>query len=257
MDFKTIKGKKHYLFDNIEEFKVYCMKDTVQGNWRNGNTGDWVFTDDMHICQVLKRGTIYEKVDQRSKDFIRTVCGTFIIQKKCHKMMGEYGIPENIYAFSGNFRAKRTYQGENKLNNKEFLFARYVAEGYDTVDAYKKVYKKSKSPQYIERKTSSMLKKESIRKMVKEEIKKILEEEGVTNEWIIGRYRDIADLAERDSDKLRSLESLSKISGLFETEKKQEQLTVWQGFTPEQLEAIGGGKTQVLGHIESGDETNS
>ena len=164
---------------------------------------------------------------------------------------------DNIYAFSGNFKAKNTYQGENKLNNKEFLFARYVAEGYDTVEAYKKVYKKSKSPEYINRKTSSMLKKESIRKMVKDEIKKILQEEGVTNEWIIGRYRDIADLAERDSDKLRSLESLSKISGLYETEKKQEQLTVWQGFTPEQLEAIGGGKTQVLGHIDSEDESNS
>ena len=202
----------------------------------------------------MKRGVIYEKVDQRSKDFVRTVCGTFIIQKKCHKMIGEFGIPENIYAFSGNFDAKKTYQGENKLKNKEFLFARYVAEGYDVVDAYKRVYKKSNSERYIKNKTSTLLKKESIRTMVKEEIKKILQEEGVTSEWIIGRYRDIADLAERDSDKLRSLESLSKISGLFDTEKKQEQLTLWQGFTPEQLEAINGGNTKVLAHAEREEE---
>ena len=66
----------------------------------------------------------------------------------------------------------------------------------------------------------------------------------------ISRYKDIADLAERDSDKLRSLESLTKIAGLFDTEKKQEQLTVWTGFTPEQLEAINGGNTKVIAHAE-------
>ena len=87
--------------------------------------------------------------------------------------------------------------------------------------------------------------------MVKEEIKKILQDEGVTPEWLIGRYRDIAELAERDGDKLRSLESLSKISGLFDTEKKQEQLTVWAGFSPEQMEAIkDGNKTKAIAHTE-------
>ena len=53
----------------------------------------------------------------------------------------------------------------------------------------------------------------------------------LTPEWIIGKYRDIADLSDRDTDKLRSLESLSKIAGLFDTDTKQEQLTVFQGFT--------------------------
>ena len=91
--------------------------------------------------------------------------------------------------------------------------------------------------------------------MVKEEIKKILEEEGVTPEWIIGRYRDIADLSDRDTDKLRSLESLSKIAGLFDTDKKQEQLTVFQGFTPKQLEALQNGKeTNVIAHAEKEEE---
>ena len=91
--------------------------------------------------------------------------------------------------------------------------------------------------------------------MVKEEIKKILEEEGVTAEWIIGKYRDIADLSDRDTDRLRSLESLSKISGLFDVDTKQEQLTVFQGFTPKQLEALQNGKeTNVLAHGEKEDK---
>ena len=75
--------------------------------------------------------------------------------------------------------------------------------------------------------------------MIKEEIQKILQEEEADPGYIIGRFKTIADLSESDSNKLRALESLAKISGLFDTqEKKQEQLTVWAGFSPEQLESI-------------------
>ena len=64
-------------------------------------------------------------------------------------------------------------------------------------------------------------------------------------------YKDIASISDRDSDRLRSLESLSKISGLFETDKKQEQLTVWAGFSDEQMEALKGGqKAKLLAHKE-------
>jgi hypothetical protein len=88
--------------------------------------------------------------------------------------------------------------------------------------------------------------------MIKEEIQQVLSEVGVTPNWIVERYKTIADLAEKDSDKLRSLESLSKISGLYEqNEKKSEQLTVWAGFSPEQMEAIQDGKnTKLLAHQE-------
>jgi len=73
----------------------------------------------------------------------------------------------------------------------------------------------------------------------------------VTPEWIISKYRDIVSLSERDTDKLRSLDALSKISGLFDTEQKKEQLTVWAGFSPEQLEALNNDKqTKLIGHKE-------
>jgi peptide subunit release factor RF-3 len=91
--------------------------------------------------------------------------------------------------------------------------------------------------------------------MIKDEIKKCLEAEGVTPEWIIGRYKTIADVADRDTDRLRSLESLSKISGMFDTaEKKTEQLTVFAGFTPEQLEEVKNGKAELLAHKERESE---
>ena len=88
--------------------------------------------------------------------------------------------------------------------------------------------------------------------MIDKEIQEILTEEGVTHNWLIERYKTIADLAESDTAKLRSLDSLAKISGLFDlNEKKSEQVTVWAGFSPEQLEEVKkDGKPELIAHAE-------
>ena len=59
-------------------------------------------------------------------------------------MLGDNGVAENIYAFSGNYEAIYDRQNNRKLNNREFLFARYVAAGENTLKAYKKAYPKAK-----------------------------------------------------------------------------------------------------------------
>tara|TARA_B100000519_G_C14144100_1_gene391268 strand:+ start:66 stop:647 length:582 start_codon:yes stop_codon:yes gene_type:complete len=180
----------------------------------------------------------------------RTVLGTFRVDNHNIKLLGEDGIAENIYTFSRTYKAFKQYQKDG-LKPKEFVFARYVAEGMNISKAYAKVFKKSKSSEYIANSAKQLMKKDEVKKMVKEEIRRVLEEEDVSANWIVGRYKDIADLAEKDSDKLRSLDSLSKISGLFDTETKQEQLTVWSGFTDEQMEALkDGGKTELIAHKE-------
>ena len=159
-------------------------------------------------------------------------------------MIGANGVAENIYRFSGKNR-------NNKLPN-ERIFARYVAAGIGVTQAYSMTYPKAESENYIKTAAQKLMKQENVQNMVTEEIKAILEEEGVTPEYIIGRYKDIADIGERDSDRLRSLDSLAKIAGLFDTEKKSEQLTVWQGFTPEQLEKIKNEQEiKLVGHAES------
>ena len=62
----------------------------------------------------------------------------------------------------------------------------------------------------------------------------------------------MVEIAEKPSDILRSLDSLSKMAGLFETENKKEQLTVWSGFSAEQMEALksGNSETKLIGHSE-------
>ena len=250
MDFKKVKGINHYLYDSIQEFRVHHKNTPLNENWRKANEGEWVVTDDSNVCQILKCYPLKVNMSKKVTKCVRTVLGTFRVDNLNIKLLGEDGIAENIYTFSRTYKAFKQYQKDG-LNPKEFVFARYVAEGMEITQAYKKVFKKSKSSEYIASSAKQLMKKEEVKTMVKEEIKKTLQEEGITPDWILARYKDIADLAEKDSDKLRSLESLSKISGLFDTETKQEQLTVWSGFTNEQMEALkDGGKTELIAHKE-------
>ena len=250
VDFKKVKGKKNYLYDSIIEFRIHHPNALLKENWRNAVEGDWVTTDDQNVCQILKCYGLKINMSKKTTRCVRTVLGPFRVDNHNIKMLGNDGIAENIYTFSRTYKAYKEYQKEG-LKPKEFVFARYVAEGMEISQAYAKVFKKSKSSEYIANSAKQLMKKEEVKTMVKEEIKKTLQEEGITPDWILSRYKELAELADKDSDKLRSLESLSKISGLFDTETKQEQLTVWSGFTTEQMEALkDGNKTELIAHKE-------
>jgi hypothetical protein len=251
MDIKKIKGKEHRLYDDMKEFMAFNEKLACSGDWRRGKEGDWVYTDDLHVCQILKVFYITVPNNQTKKKCVRTVCGSFVIGQKNVKMLGEHGVAKNIYTFSGNYDSINEIR-EKGVSSKKLLFAQYVAAGMDMSQAYSIVYPRAQDKSYIKTAANKLLQQKKVQKMVKEEIREILQSEGVSPEYIIQKYKDIADISERDSDRLRSLDALAKMSGLFDTEKKQEQLTVWQGFTPEQLEALKNDKVEpkVLAHGE-------
>ena len=238
MDFKDIKEHRHYLYDNIEEFKALVGDELVVLDWRQGLEGDWILTDDGYVCQVLRLSRIGKKM------CIRTLCGTYDVNGSV-QMIGDNGIVDNIYSFSG----KHSFDTD-KVSAKQQLFAQYVAKGDNAIEAYRKSHPDARSESYIKHRTSNLLKTESVQKMIKKEIQEVLASEGVSPEWIIGKYKTIADVADRESDSLRALESLSKIAGLFDTQDtKSEQLPVWAGFSPEQLEALNGDK-KLVAHAE-------
>lgn len=249
MEFKTIKGVEHRLYDSYDEFKAFQGALTPESNWRVAQEGDWVYTDDHHVVQILKVYYVTVPNSQEKRKCVRTICGSFVCKQKNAKILGEKGVAENIYTFSGSYDTIRQIRS-TKLSSKKLLFAKYVAAGIDMQEAYSRVYPKANDKQYIKNAANKLLQQKKVMQMVKEEIALVLKEEGVTPEYLIQKYKDIADVSERDQDKLRSLDALAKMSGLFETEKKREELTVWAGFSPEQLEAIKGGKTEILAHKE-------
>ena len=73
MDFKEINGTKHYLYSKEEFFsKYHYLKSDNIKNWRDGNQGDWVFTDDYDVCTILKKGSLKDK-SGKSRSYVRTV----------------------------------------------------------------------------------------------------------------------------------------------------------------------------------------
>ena len=248
MDFKSIKDVEHYIYDNAEEFYLTNPKSIKIKPWRESEELDWVFTDDDHVVQVLRK-TTFKSNNNRNVLYIRTVCGSFTISGK-KMMFGE--IADNIYSFSKlkSHEHYNTPSVKKHISQREVLFARYVASGDDVVESYLKAFTTT-NKEYAERQSKRLLKSQRIRKMIKEEVQSALDNVGVSPEYLIERFKDIADISERDSDKLRSLEMLAKISGLFNTDNSKEQLTVFSGFTPEQLESIkGSNNARVEAHIE-------
>ena len=233
MEYKEIKGVKHYIY-NLTEWEIKYPESRLE-SWKVGLEGDWVLTDDDHVVQILKRA------NYGGMEVVRCIVGTYNVDRNV-LMFSE--IPDNIYSFSKEDNHKR-FIDKKKPSTKEFLFAKYIAKGEDTVESYLKAYK-TNNRDYANRRANELLRSERVRNMVSEEIKQILDGEGVTPNYIIQTFKQVVDLAERDTDKLRSLESLAKIAGLFETEKKREELTVFAGFTEEQMKAIGNGTTKKL-----------
>jgi hypothetical protein len=233
----TIKGRNHYLCSNIEEvIKMLGYEPQIQTNWRFGNTGDWVSTDDGMFCEILARGKLTRpsgKVDE----YVRTVCGSHMCNPK-KKMYGE--IAENIYTFSGTNEYRRFMQ-KKSANSKEYLFAQYVASGAEPIDAYLKTYSTT-NKRYAQNQANRLLQTERVQTMVKEEIQAVLEEEGISHNYLIRKFKHVVDNAEKEGDVLRSLESLSKISGLMDSQESEskQQLTVWSGFSPEQIKSVEG-----------------
>ena len=58
MDFKDIKENRHYLYDNLGEFQAFVQDMAIVENWRDGEEGDWVLTDDGYVCQILRKSKI-------------------------------------------------------------------------------------------------------------------------------------------------------------------------------------------------------
>ena len=81
--------------------------------------------------------------------------------------------------------------------------------------------------------------------MIDKEIELLLNETGITKSYLLEKTKDIVEASgSRDSDKMRAIETLMKISGMLNAEKKVDSVSLIQeftGFSQEKLEAFRAG----------------
>ena len=113
------------------------------------------------------------------------------------------------------------------------------------IDAFMKAHENTKSLDYAKQKTKVLLKSKKVRQLIDKEIELLLNETGITKSYLLEKTKDIVEASgSRDSDKMRAIETLMKISGMLNSEKKVDSVSLIQeftGFSQEKLEAFKSG----------------
>lgn len=229
-----VNGIEHTVFDPGDPVDHL----DVVSNWRIGNIGQWVKTDDDCVVQILRKGSMIKpKGKVREVEYIGTCTGTFVINSKT-KLDSSRRI--NIYSFGGNKLSDDVVKDRENLTSKEELFVIYMTQGMKPQEAYIKAFPTS-NPHYANLKAGQLVKTERIRTAMKEELKPVLEELGIDEKYVIKGIKDEAEMAEKSDTKLKALFKLADIMDLEDknqTTVTQISATQFKGFLGEDVEKV-------------------
>lgn len=240
MEYREIKNKKHYIYDSYEEWEKAYPDKTLAVDWRKANEGDWVYSDDRKIVQLLK---VVDKIkhpnDRKNykyaSGYVRTVVGTFL-KKKGSKMDTDFSKHPNRYTFSG--KNPKSVKERIGVTQREKIFATNVAVGMGPVKAYMDAYNNDDELQ-SRRRATILLKQERVMQEVEKSVLDIAKGMGLDHEYVLDKLKCLADNSSDDGIVLQSTKELAKIIGTTGTTIKSKEMGIlgmFQGFTPEQLE---------------------
>ena len=244
MEYQKIKGKRHYIYDDIDEFQEEYPNKLPLKNWRTAQEGDWVWSDDDRIVQLLKVSDIKHPQDRKNytwaKGWVRTIVGTFLNRENT-KMDTDFSKHPNRYTFSTKIKntSARVKEREN-LTKNERIFSVNVAGGMGAVKSYMEAFEEA-NPEKARKKAVVLLKQERVMKEVERSVIEVSKTLGLDHEYVLRKLKQLADYSEDDNIILQSTKEIGKIIGTTGTTVKQKEVGVFgvfQGFSPEQLENI-------------------
>ena len=244
---RTVKGKEYVLYENEEEFRKKRPESNIHDSWRTAKTGQWIKSDDGKVTKVIKRGSMSH--NKKSVDYIRTVLG----MANCERTAFLGGDPvTDIWRFGRTSYKKE--ESNTRLSIKKRIFAKYVASGFQPLDAYMKAFPDCGSKDYAQKRIQILLKNKKVMNLIDKELEVLLSDGGITKSYLLEQTKGIVDKGDaRDSDKLRAIETLMKISGMLNNEKHTESLALIQeftGFSQEKLNAFKAGMLPEHGKEE-------
>ena len=247
--YQVIRGKRHYVFNSVDEFTEYyhskmMSSPEVKRNWREGKQGDWVFSDDNRIVQLLKVAPLNHPNDRKNykwaKNYVRTVVGTFVNNEKTF-MDTDFEQHPNRYTFSKTIKnTNKQVKKRKKLTNNEKIFTTNVVSGMGPVKAYMDAFKAT-SEDKARKKALVLLKQERVMTDIEKGVLDVAKELGIDHKYILDRLKCLADNSEDDNIILQSTKELGKIIGTSVNSVKQRDVGVigmFQGFSPEQIESV-------------------
>jgi len=252
---RIIKGVKHYAYESEAEFRTAHPTEKLIKDWREAKQGQWCLSDDGKIVQVLLKDTM--KGNKSKEEYIRTVIGMITVRKST-TLVGD--ITDSLYRFVKRHSYDSRIHGG--MTKQKKIFSKYIAMGLDPESAYIKAYPKTTNTDDARRKSKLLLKSKTVRDQVDKEIEELMADVGITKRYLLESTKDVVDKTDvKDNDKLRALETLMKISGMLNTEKKSESIALIQeftGFSKEKLKAFEQGMlSEKKKELTNGDTSSN
>jgi hypothetical protein len=240
MEYRTIKHKRHYVYDDISEFHLHHPNTEVVENWKKANEGDWAYSDDNRILQILKKSGISHPNDRKnykhSSGYVRTVVGTFLVNPKSY-MDADFNQHNNRYTFSKTIKNtnSRVKEREN-VTKKEKQFATNYVIGMGGTKAFMDAFKESNS-EVASKKAAILLRQRRVMQEIEKGALDVAKSLGIDHEYVLAKLKSLSDYSEDDNIILQSTKELAKIIGTSGTIKKETDVVgIFQGFTRDELQ---------------------
>ena len=230
-----VNSINHIVYDSEDELPEGLH---VADNWKTAEVGDWVKTDDECYIQILRKGKMQTAMGRnRIRYYVGTCTGTFPTNKTA-KMDTSRRI--NIYSFGGNKKSDDILLDRKELSGIESLFVLNLAKGMSPKNAYLDAFP-TKNERYAHQKSAQLIKTERVQKAMKEELKPVLKEKGVNESWYIENMKNIVELGQSESNRLKALIELGDVMDV--KDKNQTKVTqisgaVFKGFDENVLEEV-------------------
>lgn len=242
MESRKIKKINHYVYDTLKEFKNH-NSEKVKNNWKEADEGDWVYSDDNRIVQLLKVSKRISHPNDRknythSRGWVRTVVGTFLNNDKS-TMDTDFSKHPNRYTFSTKIKNTSNRIKERKnCTHKEKEFATQIVVGKTAVKSYMEAFNEEDSVK-AKKKAVVLLKQERIMKEIEKSVGDIATELGIDHEFVLSRLKYLVDNSDDENISLQSIKELGKAIGTLGGPSKKIETGVigmFQGFEPKQIE---------------------
>ena len=202
---KTFKGELHYLYTLGEFLEKYPTIRPL--DWREGELGDWVLTDEGYVCEILyKKATIRSKILQT---FVTTVTGTYIVEGKVpmnNEIKGNISlvVPKSGRSKPRSGHNSRFMRKSMSRGDKLFTQSLMVKLGQTPVvtgteeqrikeEAYRIAFPKAQSSKYITQMSNELYETKRIQEVLNEQIQKTLEEKQITFGQLLDYLKKMMD----------------------------------------------------------------
>lgn len=216
MDFRPINGIPNYVFDTETEYRFHIENAPDLKKWREAEKGDWVWSDDHRIVQILRRYN-----SKKGNTLVGTVVGTFSI-KSSSVMDTDFSKHKSRYTISGNHWAERPKN--SRLSNREKLWVAALFATGDPYAAYRKIYP-AISPDYIHTKVIDLLSRDKIMDEIRESVQDSAEKTGINFIWVFEMLKELAEKSKDERVKLNAVQTAGKYIDMEPKDKAPLQLS--------------------------------